>query len=281
MENHLNIVREEQDGAVLLDLPVMGEESGEEDAAQFTVEEIYEFACNCKIEDVEDIIAAQVETNWNIAEEGMKNPWGARVGQTILKNGCSDNPRTRAVAYSAAGSDARMSGCEMPVVINSGSGNQGITVSVPVIVYARHLGVSREKMYRALVLANLISLHEKAGIGRLSAYCGAVTAGCAAGAGICYLLDGDLCAINHTIVNALAITSGIICDGAKPSCAAKIAMALEGALLGFELFQNGQEFRAGEGIIKKGVEPTIRSVGRLGRDGMRETDKEILNIMVE
>ena len=180
----------------------------------------------------------------------------------------------------AAGSDARMSGCELPVVINSGSGNQGITASVPVIVYAKEMGVSEEKMYRALVLSNLLGIHQKTGIGRLSAYCGAINAGAAAGAGIAYLKDGSLRAISHTLVNALAIVSGVVCDGAKASCAGKIAAAVDAGILGYEMYTQDQQIRGGDGIVKKGVEEMIASVGRLGRDGMKETDREILRIML-
>ena len=192
-----------------------------------------------------------------------------------------DDVRNRAIAKAAAGSDARMSGCELPVVINSGSGNQGITVSVPVIEYAKALACPKERLYRALVLSNLIAIHEKTGIGRLSAYCGAVSAGCAAGCAIAYLQGADLKAVSHTLVNALAIVSGIICDGAKPSCAAKIASSVEAGILGYHMYQNGQQFRGGDGIVSKGVENTIRNIGMLGHDGMRETDKEIVKIMMQ
>ena len=189
--------------------------------------------------------------------------------------------RNRAIAKAAAGSDARMSGCELPVVINSGSGNQGITVSVPVIEYAKALACPKERLYRALVLSNLIAIHEKTGIGRLSAYCGAVSAGCAAGCAIAYLQGADLKAVSHTLVNALAIVSGIICDGAKPSCAAKIASSVEAGILGYHMYQNGQQFRGGDGIISEGVENTIRNIGMLGHDGMRETEKEIVKSMMQ
>ena len=192
-----------------------------------------------------------------------------------------DDVRNRAIAKAAAGSDARMSGCELPVVINSGSGNQGITVSVPVIEYAKALAVPKDRLYRALALSNLIAIHEKTGIGRLSAYCGAVSAGCAAGCGIAYLQGADLKAISHTLVNSLAIVSGIICDGAKPSCAAKIASSVQAGIMGYHMYQNCQQFRGGDGIVTKGVENTIRNVSQLGREGMRETDKEIVKIMLQ
>lgn len=201
------------------------------------------------------------------------------IGSTMLK-AYGNDIKIRAVAKAAAGSDARMSGCELPVVINSGSGNQGITVSVPVIEYAKELWVSKDKMYRALIISNLIAIHEKSGIGRLSAYCGAVSAGCAAGCGIAYLHGGGYEELAHTLVNSLAIVSGIICDGAKPSCAAKIASSVQAGILGYHMYRNGQEFKAGDGIVTDGVEATISNVGRLGREGMRQTDKEIVKMMM-
>ncbi|WP_323088324.1 serine dehydratase subunit alpha family protein [Allobaculum sp. JKK-2023] len=271
----LNTVNE-QNNSCANENPV---ESGLTDKSLLTIEEIYDFANTCDLADVQDVIARQIEYNTIISDEGLRNEYGANVGSTMLKF-YGDNVRNRAIARAAAGSDARMSGCELPVVINSGSGNQGITVSVPVIEYAKSLGASKEQLYRALVLSNLIAIHEKAGIGRLSAYCGAVSAGCAAGCGIAYLYGADCEGIEHTLVNALAIVSGIICDGAKPSCAAKIASSVQAGILGYHMYLNGQEFKGGDGIVTKGVENTIRNIGRLGRDGMRETDKEIVNIMM-
>ena len=199
----------------------------------------------------------------------------------MLLKAYGDDIRVRARAAAAAGSDARMSGCEMPVIINSGSGNQGMTASLPVIEYAKELGSSEEEMYRALVLSNLMTIHQKTGIGRLSAYCGAVSAGCGAGCGIAYLLGGDYKTIAHTLVNALAIVSGIICDGAKPSCAGKIAAAVDAGILGYQMYINGQQFKGGDGIISKGVENTIRNIGRLSKEGMKGTDKEIIQIMTD
>ena len=192
-----------------------------------------------------------------------------------------DSVHNRAKAYAASGSDARMNGCELPVVINSGSGNQGITTSVPVIIYARELHVSQDKLYRALLVANLTSIHLKTGIGCLSAYCGATSAGCGAGAGITYLYGGKLNEISHTVVNALAINSGVVCDGAKASCAAKIASAVESGLLGMQMYMHGKQFYRGDGIVAGNVEDTIRNVGQLAHDGMAETDKEIIRIMLE
>lgn len=241
------------------------------------VKDIYEFANSVKIKDIKEIIKRQIDYNSAIAKVGLIKNYGANIGRVLLKTG--NDIVTRAKAFAAAGSDARMSGCDLPVVINSGSGNQGITVSLPIIVYAQELKVSNDKLYRALVLANLIAIHQKTGIGRLSAYCGAVSAGCAAGSGIAYLYGGDYECIAHTIVNSLAITSGIICDGAKSSCAAKIASSVDAGILGYNMYLQGQEFKDGDGIVVKGVENTIRNVARLGKIGMKETDKEIIKIM--
>ena len=285
---HTNIVYIEKNGEVLLDhtetinQPAVHDhtEEGLTDRSLLTVDDIYEFANTCNIQDVKDVLDRQIKYNTEISQEGLSHEWGANVGSTMLKYYGND-VRNRAIAKAAAGSDARMSGCEKPVIINSGSGNQGMTVSIPVIEYAKELNCSQEKLYRALTLSNLIAIHEKSGIGRLSAYCGAVSAGCAAGCGIAYLHDADNEGIAHTLVNALASVSGIICDGAKPSCAAKIASSVEAGILGYHMYLNGQEFRGGDGIVKKGVENTIRNVSRLGREGMRETDKEIVNIMME
>lgn len=214
-----------------------------------------------------------------IAEEGITGNYGANIGKVLLQ--CSDpDVKTRAKAKAAAASDARMNGCELPVVINSGSGNQGITCSVPVVEYARELHVEKEKLYRALVLSNLVAIHEKTGIGTLSAYCGAVGAGTGAGAGIAYLNGGGYQEIIHTIVNALAIVSGMVCDGAKASCAAKIAISVDAAILGYQMYQAGQEFKSGDGIVMKDIETTIEGIGHLGKDGMRETNNEIIRLMI-
>lgn len=286
---HTNIVYIRKNSEVLLDrTPENGNSCGCENPAEqgltdkglLTVADIYDFAESCDVADIRPMLDTQIQYNTEISEERLKGDYGANIGSTMLKF-YGDSIRNRAIAKAAAGSDARMSGCELPVVINSGSGNQGITVSIPVIEYAKELGVSQEKLYRALALSNLIAIHEKTGIGRLSAYCGAVSAGCAAGCGIAYLQGGDCKAISHTLVNALAIVSGIICDGAKPSCAAKIAASVEAGILGYHMYCNGQQFRSGDGIITKGVEATIRNVGQLGREGMRQTDKEIVKIMMQ
>ena len=245
-----------------------------------SVEDIFDFAQSVELQDIRGTIDRQIRYNTAISEEGLRHSYGANIGK-VIRTGFGSGLKERAKAAAAAGSDARMSGCELPVVVNSGSGNQGLTVSLPVIEYAKEMGATQEKLYRALTLSNLIAVHEKQGIGCLSAYCGAVSAGAAAGCGIAYLCGGGLKAVTHTLVNALAITSGMVCDGARPSCAAKIAVAVEAGILGYEMYCRGQQFRDGDGIVKKGVENTIRNVGRLGSLGMRETDREIIRIMTE
>lgn len=281
---HTNITRIEKNGRCVFEqaCEAAGETQGpaeEIDRSLLSVERIIDFADSVAIADVESVLSRQIAYNRAIAEEGLANAWGAQVGRTLLAMRGSD-VRTRARAAAAAGSDARMSGCELPVVIVSGSGNQGMTASLPVIEYAEELHASRETLYRALVVSNLITVHQKSSIGRLSAFCGAVSAGCGAAAGIAYLHGHRYEVIAHTIVNTLAIISGMVCDGAKPSCAAKIAMAVESGLMGYEMYLNGgNEFVAGDGIVIKGVDNTIRTVGRMARLGMRETDREILDIM--
>lgn len=278
---HTNIILIEKDHEVLFEKNAAEDHKDEEepDYSLLNVEGIYNFACTCDIEDVREILDRMIENNTAIAEEGMKNEYGANIGKVLLKT--SSSLKTRAIAYAAAGSDARMNGCELPVVICSGSGNQGLTASMPVIVYAKEYGATEEKLYRALLISTLITIHLKAGIGRLSAYCGAVSAGAGAGAGIAYLHGGNESVISHTIVNALAITSGIVCDGAKSSCAAKIATAAETGIFGFEMYQNGQQFYGGDGLVVKGVENSIANFARLARIGMRETDQEIIKMMTE
>ena len=279
---HTNIVRMERNGEILLDLPVEADdESGLTDRSLLTMTDIYDFAQTVDIADVKELLDRQIDCNTAIAREGLTHSYGANIGQVIRAASPGDDPIAKAKSAAAAGSDARMGGCEMPVIINSGSGNQGITASVPVIVYGREMGVSEEKLYRALVLSNLITIHQKTRIGRLSAYCGAVSAGAAAGAGIAYLDGGGYEEIIHTVVNALAIVSGMICDGAKASCAGKIAAAIDAGVLGYRMYQNGQQFYGGDGILSHGVEKTLDNVGRLGKIGMRSTDKEILQIMLQ
>lgn len=281
-EFHTNIVEIREDDKYVLQKDIAVEDSlGFTDRGFMNIQEIIEFADTARIEDVKDILDLQIECNVNISEEGLAGDYGANIGKVLLKTYGTDDVKIRAKAKAAAGSDARMNGCEMPVVINSGSGNQGITASIPVIEYAKELGVSDEKRYRALLVSNLITIHLKSGIGRLSAYCGAVSAGCASGAGIAYLYGGGVDEVSHTIVNSLAITSGIICDGAKASCAAKIATAIDAGILGYNMYKEGQQFYGGDGIVSKGVENTIKNVGQLAKEGMATTDQEILKIMTK
>ena len=274
---HTNLTEIKKNGSIIFSGGDVSEEKNESEA--LTVREIVDFADSVDISEVKETLDRQIEYNMSIAEEGLRNEYGANIGKVYLSSYSSDIA-IKAKAYAAAASDARMNGCEMPVIINSGSGNQGITASVPVVVYAREMCVSDEMLYRALLVSNLVTIHVKRGIGTLSAYCGAVAAGAGAGCGVAYLHGGKYREIAHTLVNALAIDSGLICDGAKASCAAKIATAVENGLLGFNLFKSGNQFFGGDGIVKKGVENTIESISRLANDGMRETDKEIINIML-
>ena len=278
---HTNVIRVERDGEVLLDQPFeegAGEKDAGTDRSRLSIEKIVQFADEVNLEDVKQVLGRQIACNTAIAQEGLHGDWGASVGKVLLA-AYGDGVANRAKAWAAAGSDARMSGCELPVVINSGSGNQGITASVPVIVYARELGVSHEELLRALVVSNLVTIHLKTGIGRLSAYCGATSAGAGAAAGITYLYGGRADEISHTVVNAIAIDSGMVCDGAKASCAAKIASAVEAGLLGMQMQSQGKQFYGGDGIVVKGVENTIRNVGVLAAQGMRETDRTIIELM--
>lgn len=278
---HTNIVHIEKNGEVLFDIPVEGEkEEGLTDRSLLNVADIWDFVGSLEVEDVKEILDRQIQYNMKIAEEGIRKEYGANIGSVLL-NSFGDGVANKAKAMAAAGSDARMNGCELPVIINSGSGNQGITSSVPVIVYGRHYGVSDDKLYRALALSNLVTIHQKTGIGRLSAYCGAVSAGAGAGAGIAYICGGGYEEITHTVVNALAIVSGIVCDGAKASCAAKIASAVDAGIMGYEMYKQGQEFVGGDGIIMKGIEVTIRNISRLGKEGMKKTNEEIIKMMTE
>lgn len=278
---HTNIVTIRRNGETLLEKQSDG--GGEESLTErgsLSVERIVDFADNVKLEDVRELLEKQIACNMAIAEEGLRNSYGANIGKTLLR-GHENDLSYKLRAWAAAGSDARMNGCEMPVVINSGSGNQGITTSVPVIVYARETGASEEELLRALCVANLVTIHLKTGIGRLSAYCGAVSAGAGAASGIAYLQGGRFDVIAHTIVNTVAVTSGIVCDGAKASCAAKIAAAVDAGLLGLSMYRAGNQFYGGDGIVKKGVERTIEIVGKLASRGMVGTDKEIIRLMLE
>lgn len=277
---HTNIVLVEKNGEILEKKPVAGEsEDGLTDRSLLNMKDILDFARTVDIEDVREVLERQIDYNWAIAEEGIRGNYGANIGSVLLDME-GESVRVRAKAMAAAGSDARMNGCELPVIINSGSGNQGITASVPVIVYAKDMKVSHETLLRALTLSNLTAIHQKTAIGRLSAYCGAVSAGAGAGAGIAYLHGGDYKEIVHTVVNALAIVSGIVCDGAKASCAAKIASAVDAGIFGYQMYIRGQQFYGGDGIVTKGVEETLKNVGRLGKEGMKATNEEIIRIMI-
>lgn len=278
---HTNIVLIEKDGQVLLQKPVSEAEIYESrtDRSMLNVADIWDFATTADLRDVEEILERQIRCNNAIAEEGLLGDYGANIGSTLLATYGND-VTVRAKAKAAAGSDARMNGCELPVIINSGSGNQGITCSVPLIEYAKELHCGKEKLYRALILSNLVAIHEKTGIGTLSAYCGAVSAGAGAGAGIAYLCGGDYQAVIHTVVNALAIVSGIVCDGAKASCAAKIASSVDAGILGYKMYCRGQEFKGGDGIVMHDIESTIRSIGTLGKEGMQGTNEEIIRLMI-
>lgn len=281
VDYHTNVVTIRHNEQTILSAEITGRtETSMADKSTLTIRDICEFAEIVKIKDVQEVLDRQVSYNMAIATEGIQNSYGANIGRVLLHTYGENDVKIRAKAMAAAGSDARMNGCELPVVINSGSGNQGITVSVPVITYAKELNVSEEDLYRALVVSNLSTLHIKEGIGRLSAYCGAVGAGCGAGAGIAWLHGGRYKEIAHTLVNSLAILSGTICDGAKASCAAKIAAAVDAGILGYFMYKDGQQFIDGDGIVKKDVENTIRCVGLLASEGMQETDKEIVHLMI-
>ena len=281
INHHTGLASILHNGKVLLEQePVNPAETTGLDYDLLTMADIYDFAVTMDVEDVRELFDRQMEYNCAIAAEGLKNDYGANIGKVLLRT-YGDDVHTRARAKAAAGSDARMSGCELPVIINSGSGNQGITVSVPVVEYAKEWGCSEDKLYRALAISNLTALHLKDGIGRLSAFCGAVSAGAAAGAAISYLDGGDLDDVSHTLVNALAIASGIVCDGAKASCAAKISSSIDAAQLGHQMYRDGQQFYGGDGLVLKGVENTIRSICEVGREGMKDTDRKIIELMTQ
>lgn len=279
---HTNIVMVKKDDLIIYENQGCDdiETTTRTDRSLLNVRDILDFAGTVDLKDVEELLQCQIKYNMAIAEEGLKGDWGANIGKVLI-DAWGNDVKVRAKALAAAGSDARMSGCDLPVMITSGSGNQGITASVPVVVYAEELGVGKETLLRALVVSNLVTIHQKTGIGQLSAFCGAVSAGCGAGAGIAWLHGGGFKEVAHTIVNALATIAGIICDGAKPSCAAKIAASIDAGILGFLMYERGMQFYGGDGIVKKGVENTINNIGRLGRNGMYETDKEIIRIMLD
>ncbi len=281
---HTNLILAERDGinltAEYVSESAENSTKNDSDRSLLNVKDIVAFADEAALDRVRPYLMRQIELNTAIAEEGLRNKYGASIGQLIWRDG-NISVKDKARAYAAAGSDARMSGCEFPVCIISESGNQGMTASLPVIIYARENGIDEDTLLRALIVSDLVTVHQKTGIGCLSAYCGAISAGCGCGAGICYLAGGRYYEIAHAVVNAVAILSGTICDGAKPSCAAKIAMAVEAGFMGFEMASTGRQFYGGDGIITKGVENTIRNIGLLARDGMGETDKEIIKIMLE
>lgn len=278
VDTHTNIVQIEKDWKVVFEDKTTSLEH-KADHSALIMKQIWDFSQTVDIEDVKEILDRQIACNMAIANEGIHNSYGANIGHVIL-NMDLDRVKTRAKAYAAAGSDARMNGCELPVVINSGSGNQGITCCVPVVVYAKELNSTQEQLYRALVLSNLTAIYIKTGIGTLSAFCGAVSAGAAAGAGIAYLHDGTYEEIQHTIVNALAILSGTICDGAKASCAAKIASSIDAGIMGYYMYKNKQQFYAGDGIVAHSVDETIQNIGTLGSQGMLQTNDKIIEMMI-
>lgn len=281
INSHTNVVLVEHNHRILKSSDCLNDMPS--DTAKYellNMKDIWDYVNHVDLADIKELLDRQIAYNMAIAEEGLQADYGANIGKVILSSD-ANSLKARAAAMAAAGSDARMNGCELPVIINSGSGNQGITVSVPVITYAKELKATDEQLYRALALSNLTAIHQRTPIGRLSAYCGAVNAGAAAGAGIAYLSGGDYEAVIHTVVNALAIVSGIICDGAKASCAGKIAFAVEAGILGYNMYMQGQQFYGGDGIVKKGIEDTLKSVGRLGKDGMKGTNEEIIKIMLE
>lgn len=278
VDTHTNIVQIEKNWQVIFEDKTTSLEL-KADHSALIMKQIWDFSQTVDIDDVKEILDRQIACNMAIANEGIHNSYGANIGHVIL-NMDSDCVKTRAKAYAAAGSDARMNGCELPVVINSGSGNQGIPCCVPVVVYAKELDCTQEQLYRALVLSNLTAIYIKTGIGTLSAFCGAVSAGAAAGAGIAYLHNGTYKEIQHTIVNALAILSGTICDGAKASCAAKIASSVDAGIMGYYMYKNKQQFYAGDGIVAHSVDETIQNIGTLGSQGMLQTNDKIIEMMI-
>jgi L-cysteine desulfidase len=277
---HTNILLLQRDEETVWSQTQMVSHGHLTDRSCLNVADILTFANTVRMNDIQEVIGRLISFNSAISNEGLEEHWGAEIGKTLLETYGEGVP-IQARAAAAAGSDARMSGCELPVVIVSGSGNQGITCSMPVITYAKHLGSTREQLFRALTLAALVTVHQKTRIGPVSAFCGAVCAGVGAGCGVAYLQEADIVAINHTIVNALAICSGMVCDGAKPSCAAKISAAVDAGLLGYNMYMRNQQFRDGEGIVKDSVEHTIEAVCDMAHDGMRQTDKRILEIMLK
>ncbi len=281
LHSHSNIESIKKNGKVIFQNKDTNKDcSNKTDSCALKFDDIYEFVNTFNINDLKDLFDLEIKCNNAIAEEGLKNDWGANVGKTILKNG-GDSIKEKTKAYAAAGSDARMSGCNMAVVISAGSGNQGMTILSTVYQYAKYLKVSDEELYRALAMANLLALWQKAGIGKLSAFCGAVSAASAAGAAITYMKGGTKKQIENTIINALASAGGIVCDGAKPSCALKIAIAVDAAIMASEMAMNENVFKDGEGLVKGDIESTVSAICRMAKDGMKSTDQKILEIMLE
>ena len=275
--SHTNVTRIEEDGEAVF---LKNDHAEEEDAPElWHISELIRAARTMPLDVSRPLLERQIAANMAIAEEGLKTPWGAGVGRVILSRNPED-PAVRARAWAAAASDARMNGCELPVVIVSGSGNQGITASVPVVIFAQSLKSSEEELLRAVLLSDLVTIALKQGIGKLSAYCGAVSAGCGAGAGIAMLKGYADNEIADVVSNALATTSGLICDGAKSSCAAKIAMSVEGALMALDMVAQEKVFREGDGIVQHTVDETAKAVGRIASRGMVTTDKEIIRVML-
>lgn len=277
---HTNIVYARFNDEVIINNTISEVREDVCDKDCLNVKDIVEFANILDVEDVRSIIEPQIDYNMKIACEGMKNEYGANIGKVLLRTYGYDT-KVKCKAYAAAASDARMNGCELPVIIVSGSGNQGITASVPVIIYGRDKGYNRDEIIKAICVSDLVTIHQKTGIGRLSAYCGAVSAGVGSGAGIAYLDTKDYETVAHTIVNALGMISGTVCDGAKASCAAKIQSSVDAGILGYNMYINAQEFKDGDGLTLKGVENTINNIGRLAKQGMKETDKEIIAMMIK
>ena len=278
-EKHTYITRIERNGDLVMEQPPLN--LLKNDNSVLNLQDIYRFANELDMDDVDELIERQIECNIKIAEEGIKNAYGSQIGRSYIKMYGEDDYRFKAVAYAAAGSDARMNGCALPVVINSGSGNQSITISVPMIVYARTHDISHEQLIRGLVFADLMALLQKKYLGDLSAYCGATCAGCAAVAGIAYIEGQPLEVLGQIVVNAISTIGGMVCDGAKSSCAAKIATSISTGFLAYDLAVNGLSFKAGEGLVVEDIEETIARIGRMGREGMRSTDESILQMLLK
>lgn len=279
VNSHTNIIKITKNDEILFENDLKKEEQKKLNYDLLNIKDIFDFAQNFDVNSLKDVLLRQVNYNLRIAKEGLSNRYGANIGKVLLQN-YGDSVLNKAKAYAAAASDARMSGCPLPVIIVSGSGNQGITASLPVYIYACEENKYEEMLIRALALSDLVTLDQKRGIGRLSAFCGAICAGIGAACGIAFLEGGDYETISHTIVNALAIISGMVCDGAKPSCAAKISTAIDAGMFGYYMYQAHQEFKDGEGIVSKGVDNTINNVSQMACNGMTQTDEEILKIMV-